>query len=255
VVGTFRLLEASAVYFHTLPSSDQATFRFLHVSTDEVFGTLNTDAAAFTEDSPYRPNSPYAASKASSDHLARAWHETYGLPVILTNCSNNYGPWQFPEKLIPLTIMKAVLGEKLPVYGRGENVRDWLHVEDHAHALALIVKRGRPGARYNIGGRSERRNIDVVQAIARLLDERLPHSPLRPHGQLIAFVEDRPGHDFRYAIDAAKLESDLGWSPAHTFESGLAETVDWYLRNEAWWQSLRRTRYAGERLGSLPKAG
>jgi len=245
VIGTFTLLEAAKGYWEALEQPDKDRFRFLHVSTDEVYGSLGEEGL-FTEDTPYDPSSPYSASKASSDHLAKAWHRTYGLPVVVSNCSNNYGPYHFPEKLIPLTILNALAGERLPVYGKGENVRDWLYVEDHARALDLIAERGRPGETYNVGGRNERRNIDVVRRICSVLDELTPAN--RPREELIEFVTDRPGHDARYAIDATKLETELGWRARENFDTGIERTVRWYLDNEWWWQPLRE-RYAGERLG------
>ena len=248
VVGTFTLLEAALAYWRRLDPAARAAFRFQHISTDEVFGSLGP-TGRFSETTPYAPNSPYSASKAASDHLVRAWHHTHGLPTLATNCSNNYGPYHFPEKLIPLTIIRALRGQRLPVYGRGENVRDWLHVEDHAEALTLVLREGRPGETYNVGGDSERRNIDVVRAICALLDEMLPESPNRPHGKLIEFVVDRPGHDARYAIDAAKIHRELGWRPRHTFENGLRETVRWYLDNPGWWERVMSGAYRGERLG------
>jgi dTDP-glucose 4,6-dehydratase len=247
IVGTYVLLEAARAYWLDLPAPAREAFRFHHVSTDEVYGSLGPDGA-FTEDTAYAPNSPYAASKASSDHLARAWHHTFGLPVVMSNCSNNYGPFQFPEKLIPLVILNAVAGKPLPVYGQGTNVRDWLYVDDHASALALILMQGRLGERYNVGGNAERTNIAVVREICRILDELLPQSPHRPHEKLITFVADRPGHDQRYAIDAAKIRAELGWAPKETFETGLRKTVEWYLANTAWVETVRR-RYAGERIG------
>ena len=250
VVGTFTLLEAARAYWSGLRGEAKDGFRFLHVSTDEVYGSLGNHGL-FTEDTPYDPSSPYSASKASSDHLAKAWQRTYGLPVVVSNCSNNYGPYHFPEKLIPLTILNALGGERLPVYGKGENVRDWLYVEDHARALDLIVERGRVGQTYNVGGRNERRNIDVVQRICSVLDEMVPAN--RPREELIEFVTDRPGHDARYAIDATKLESELGWRAREDFESGIEKTVRWYLDNEWWWRPLRE-RYAGERLGLVKSA-
>ncbi|WP_295633418.1 dTDP-glucose 4,6-dehydratase [Novosphingobium sp.] len=245
IVGTFTLLEAARGYWQALAPDAKAAFRFLHVSTDEVYGSLG-DEGLFEETTPYDPSSPYSASKAASDHLAKAWHRTYGLPVVVSNCSNNYGPYHFPEKLIPLTILNALAGRELPVYGKGENVRDWLYVEDHARALDLIAERGRPGETYNVGGRNERRNIDVVQRICEALDAAVPASA--PHDRLILFVTDRPGHDARYAIDAGKLESELGWRAQETFETGIEKTVQWYLDNAWWWQPLR-DRYDGERLG------
>jgi dTDP-glucose 4,6-dehydratase len=251
IVGTHVLLGAALDYWRGLKGAAQDGFRFLHVSTDEVFGSLGADGF-FTETTPYQPNSPYSASKAASDHLVRAWHHTYGLPTIVTNCSNNYGPFHFPEKLIPLMILNAIEGKKLPVYGAGDNVRDWLFVDDHARALFLALTKGIPGETYNIGGHCERRNIDVVKAVCRLLDERLGGAPRE---SLIHFVTDRPGHDQRYAIDAGKIERELGWKPSETFESGLARTVDWYLANRPWWEAVRARGYAGERLGLKRAAG
>ncbi|MGO4872042.1 MAG: dTDP-glucose 4,6-dehydratase [Roseiarcus sp.] len=247
VVGTFVLLSEALAYWRELKRETRETFRFLHISTDEVFGSLGAEGL-FREDSPYRPNSPYSASKASADHLARAWRETYGLPTILTNCSNNYGPYHFPEKLIPLAILNAVEGKRLPVYGRGENVRDWLYVEDHAAALLMVARRGAVGQSYNVGGRSERRNIEVVQAICEILDEIRP-KPAGSYREQIAFVADRPGHDARYAIDCSKIERELGWRPRESFETGLRKTVRWYLDNPDWWGAIRSGRYRGERLG------
>lgn len=250
VIGTFTLLEAARAYWSELDGGLRAGFRFLHVSTDEVYGSLGSEGL-FTEDTPYDPSSPYSASKASSDHLAKAWQRTYGLPVVVSNCSNNYGPYHFPEKLIPLTILNALAGERLPVYGKGENVRDWLFVEDHARALDLIAERGRPGDTYNVGGRNERRNIDVVCKICSVLDELVPAN--HPRDQLIDFVTDRPGHDARYAIDATKLETELGWRARENFDTGIEKTVRWYLDNDWWWRPLRE-RYSGERLGLLNSA-
>jgi dTDP-glucose 4,6-dehydratase len=233
VIGTFSLLEATRRYLATSPNPD---FRFVHVSTDEVFGALG-DEGAFTESSPHRPNSPYSASKAASDHFARAWFHTYGVPTIITHCSNNYGPYQFPEKLIPVMIVNAINGRPLPVYGSGRNVRDWLHVDDHARALVAVMRNGRVGETYNIGGRNERTNLELVTEICRLLDELYPNSPHAPHASLITFVDDRPGHDHRYAIDASKIERELGWTPAHTLETGLRDTVAWYAANTTWCES------------------
>ena len=247
VIGTFTLLETARDYWFALDHTAKQAFRFHHVSTDEVYGSLGKEAL-FTEETPYDPSSPYSASKASSDHLVMAWQRTYGLPVVVSNCSNNYGPYHFPEKLIPLTILNALAGERLPVYGKGENVRDWLYVEDHARALDLIAERGRPGETYNVGGRNERRNIDVVRRICAVLDELVPGN--RPREELIDFVTDRPGHDARYAIDATKLEAELGWRAQENFDSGIEKTVQWYLDNEWWWRPLRE-RYSGERLGLL----
>ncbi len=248
IVGTYTLLGAALEYWEDLDGPARESFRFLHVSTDEVYGSLGADGL-FTEDMPYRPNSPYAASKASSDLLARAWHKTYGLPVVISNCSNNYGPRQFPEKLIPLMIIKGMSGESLPVYGTGMNVRDWLHVDDHAEALTMILEKGRPGQTYNIGGNAERNNMQVVETICAELDKALPDSPHRPHRQLVKMVADRPGHDLRYAMDYSKLAAELGWQPKHTFEQGLADTVRWYLDNHWWWQPIIDGTYAGQRLG------
>jgi dTDP-glucose 4,6-dehydratase len=248
IVGTYTLLEAARAYLETLDEAGRDAFRFHHVSTDEVYGTLGAEGL-FTEETAYQPNSPYSASKASSDHLVRAWAETYGLPVLVTNCSNNYGPCQFPEKLIPVLILKALEGEKLPIYGKGENVRDWLYVEDHAAALRLVLDKGRVGETYNIGGSAERRNIDVARAVCTILDELLPDSPHRPHEDLITFVADRPGHDLRYAIDSSKIEGELGWAPRESFESGLKRTVAWYLENRDWWQRILSGAYRVERLG------
>ncbi|WCM25704.1 dTDP-glucose 4,6-dehydratase [Sphingomonas sp. QA11] len=245
VVGTFTLLEAARGYWNGLEDLAKANFRFLHVSTDEVYGSLG-DEGLFQETTPYDPSSPYSASKAASDHLAKAWARTYGLPVLVSNCSNNYGPYHFPEKLIPLTILNALAGRPLPVYGAGENVRDWLYVEDHARALDLVAEKGLPGETYNVGGRNERRNIDVVRRICAVLDDLVPTGA--PHDRLITFVSDRPGHDARYAIDATRLESELGWKAQETFDTGIAKTVRWYLDNDWWWRPLRE-RYDGERLG------
>lgn len=247
VHGTYVLLEAARRYWSELEGSRRTRFRFHHISTDEVYGTLGA-TGTFSERSAYAPNSPYAASKAASDHLVRAWHRTYGLPAMISNCSNNYGPYQFPEKLIPLTILNALEGRQLPVYGRGENVRDWLYVEDHVAALMLILREGRPGETYNVGGGAEMRNIDVVRSICALMDEMAPKS--RPHADLIEFVADRPGHDWRYAIDARKIEQELGWGPRENFASGLRRTVAWYLENRSWWKRIRSGVYRGERLGT-----
>ncbi|MHB1100701.1 MAG: dTDP-glucose 4,6-dehydratase [Burkholderiales bacterium] len=231
VLGTYTLLEAARGYWQNLPGERKAQFRFHHISTDEVYGSLGENDL-FTEETPYRPNSPYSASKASSDHLVRAWHHTYGLPVVTTNCSNNYGPYHFPEKLIPLIILNAVNGRPLPVYGKGENVRDWLYVEDHARALRLVLEKGRIGETYNIGGRCERTNLEVVQTICAILDDIFPSRA--PHASLISFVADRPGHDYRYAIDASKIERELGWLPEESFDTGIRKTVQWYLDNPEW---------------------
>lgn len=248
VVGTTVLLEAARGYWDRLKGQARERFRFLHVSTDEVYGSLGAEGV-FREDSHYRPNSPYSATKAGADHMVRAWGRTYGLPILITNCSNNFGPFQHPEKLIPLTIMKAVSGETIPVYGRGENVRDWLYVEEHAEALRLVIEKGEIGETYNIGGRSERTNIDIVTRICGLLDALLPESPHCPHDRLIAFVTDRPGHDLRYAIDPAKIENSLGWSPSRGFDDALRSTVEWYLANRQWAGSEMAKTGNGERLG------
>lgn len=249
VVGTFRLLQTALDYWRTLEGDRKAAFRFHHISTDEVFGDLPFDSGIFTEDTPYQPSSPYSASKAASDHFVRAWHETYGLPVVLSNCSNNYGPYHFPEKLIPLVILNALEGKPLPVYGKGENIRDWLYVDDHARALHLVLTKGIVGESYNVGGREERTNLQVVEAICDALDARAPLENGGSRRDLIRFVSDRPGHDRRYAIDPSKIERDLGWQAQESFESGLARTVDWYLDNRWWWEPIRSGRYAGERLG------
>jgi dTDP-glucose 4,6-dehydratase len=249
VVGTFNLLDCARAYWQSLDDSARAAFRFLHVSTDEVYGSLGP-TGAFTETTPYAPNSPYSASKAASDHLVRAWHHTYGLPVLTTNCSNNYGPYQFPEKLIPLMIAKAQAGEPLPIYGDGSNVRDWLFVEDHCRAIARVLEAGRAGEVYNVGGNSEKTNLEVVDTLCALLDEALPESPHRPHAQLKQFVTDRPGHDKRYAIDASKLQRELGWAPQETFETGLRRTLHWYLDNQPWVQRVMDGSYRGQRLGT-----
>ncbi|MBB6305176.1 dTDP-glucose 4,6-dehydratase [Rhizobium leucaenae] len=248
VMGTFSLLEAARHYWNGLAGRQKEAFRFLHVSTDEVYGSLG-DEGLFEEITPYDPSSPYSASKAASDHLAIAWHRTYGLPVVVSNCSNNYGPYHFPEKLIPLIILNAMDGKQLPVYGKGINIRDWLYVEDHARALDLIASKGRVGEKYNVGGRNERRNIDVVTRICALMDELRPKP--QKHAELITYVTDRPGHDARYAIDATKLETELGWKAQENFDSGIEHTVRWYLDNEWWWQPLRKGIYSGERLGVL----
>ncbi|RXT28448.1 dTDP-glucose 4,6-dehydratase [Rhizobium leguminosarum] len=248
--GTFSILEAARQYWQGLPADEKAAFRMLHVSTDEVYGSLGEDGL-FAETTPYDPSSPYSASKAASDHLATAWERTYGLPVIISNCSNNYGPFHFPEKLIPLIILNALERKPLPVYGSGSNVRDWLYVDDHARALWLIVQRGRPGEKYNVGGRNERRNIEVVERVCAIMDEVRPGTA--SHSDLISYVTDRPGHDARYAIDATKLETELGWRALENFDSGIRKTVEWYLVNAWWWQPLRERVYSGERLGVLKK--
>ena len=248
IVGTYTLLEAARAYWQDLQGEAKERFRFHHISTDEVYGSLGADGY-FTEETPYQPNSPYSASKAASDHLARAWHHTYGLPVVATNCSNNYGPYHFPEKLIPLVIIKALQGEPLPVYGKGDNIRDWLYVEDHARALRLVLAKGHVGETYNIGGHNERTNLQVVEMICALLDELAPDARFTPRTSLISFVADRPGHDKRYAIDAGKIARELGWKPQETFESGLRKTVQWYLDNRIWWERVLSGAYRGERLG------
>ncbi|WBV45564.1 dTDP-glucose 4,6-dehydratase [Pseudoroseomonas cervicalis] len=252
IVGTFTLLEAARAYWNALEAQKRAAFRFLHISTDEVFGSLGP-TGYFTETTPYSPRSPYSASKAGSDHLVAAWHETYGLPTLMTNCSNNYGPYHFPEKLIPLTILNALEGKTLPVYGKGENVRDWLFVDDHVRALITVLRQGQIGQTYNVGGNSERQNIEVVHAICDTLD-RLRPDAAGPRRRLVSFVADRPGHDARYAIDASKLKRELGWEPSESFETGLEKTIAWYLENEWWWQPLRQRVYGGERIGLLDQA-
>ena len=254
IVGTYALLELARHYLTTVSDDVRNRFRFLHVSTDEVYGSLG-ETGAFTEETPYAPNSPYAASKAASDHLARAWHKTFGVPVVISNCSNNYGPYQFPEKLLPLMISKALQGQPLPVYGQGQNVRDWLFVEDHAEALYTIFSRGRLGEKYNVGGAAEWKNIDIVHELCGLLDEFLPDSPYGPHKNLIAFVPDRPGHDERYAMDFTKLKNELGWEPKVTLKEGLRKTVQWYLDNKNWCTDIRARKYGGERLGQLAVKG
>ena len=248
VVGTFRLLEAARRYHHALPDGRKESFRFLHISTDEVFGSLGPEGA-FDEETPYDPRSPYSASKASSDHLVRAYHHTYGLPTLVTNCSNNYGPRQFPEKLIPHIILNALAGKPLPVYGDGANIRDWLHVDDHCRALLAVLEKGVPGQTYAIGGRSERTNIAIVETLCAILDRKRPRTDGKPYREQIAFVADRPGHDRRYAIDAGKIERELGWKPRETFEKGLEKTVEWYLDNEEWTASILSGAYRLERLG------
>lgn len=248
IEGTFALLEAARGYWETLPPDRRARFRFHHVSTDEVFGALAPADPPFSETTPYDPRSPYSASKAASDHLVRAWHHTYGLPALVSNTSNNYGPWQFPEKLIPLAVTNALLGREIPVYGEGRNVRDWLYVEDHAEALVKVLEEGTVGATYLIGARSPRTNIEVVRRICALLDEMAP-DPAGPHARLIRFVADRPGHDFRYEIDPGFTERTLGWRARHDFESGLRRTIAWYIENRPWWESVRASRYDGRRLG------
>jgi len=251
IVGTYMMLESTRHYWHSLPPAEKAAFIFHHISTDEVFGDLENDSEFFTETTPYAPSSPYSATKASSDHLVRAWHRTYGLPVIVTNCSNNYGPYHFPEKMIPLMIINALAGKPLPVYGDGGQIRDWLYVEDHARALYQVVTSGKVGETYNIGGHNERRNIEVVETLCELLEELAPQKPagLDHYRDLITRVADRPGHDRRYAIDAGKIERELGWRPQETFESGMRKTVSWFIENPAWWQSILDGSYRGERLG------
>ena len=259
VVGTFTLLQAARLYFEGLEAERRARFRFHHVSTDEVYGDLGADDPAFTETTPYDPSSPYSASKAASDHLVRAWHRTYGLPVVITNCSNNYGPFQFPEKLIPVVILKALHGAPIPVYGTGQNVRDWLHVDDHADALLTVLQRGTPGETYNIGGNNERTNIALVRTLCRLMAERMAARPELHQGahaatprdpsELITFVSDRPGHDRRYAVDASKIKRELGWSPSVAADAGFAHTIDWYLDNAWWWRPLVKQGAFGKRLG------
>ncbi|MEO0442224.1 MAG: dTDP-glucose 4,6-dehydratase [Pseudomonadota bacterium] len=250
VVGTYALLEVSRAYYSELPDNRQRQFRFHHISTDEVYGDLG-ETGVFTETTSYQPSSPYSASKASSDHLVRAWQRTYGLPTVLTNCSNNYGPYHFPEKLIPLMILNALAGKPLPVYGDGSQIRDWLYVEDHARALYTVVTHGKIGETYNIGGHNQRKNIDVVKTICDILEQRVPAKPkgIKRYDELIRYVDDRPGHDIRYAIDASKIQRELGWVPQESFDSGLRKTVEWYLANEQWWQHVLDGSYQGERLG------
>ena len=250
VVGTYSLLQAALGYWQSLPAAEKDGFRFHHISTDEVFGSLGAEGF-FTETTAYDPRSPYSASKAASDHLVRAWHHTFGLPVLVSNCSNNYGPYHFPEKLIPLVILNALEGKPLPVYGDGSNVRDWLYVEDHARALVRIAEHGQPGEGYNVGGYNEKTNLEVVRAICSILDEIAPDKAIGPREKLITFVKDRPGHDRRYAIDASKINRELGWSPQETFETGLVKTVHWYLDNRPWWERIRSGVYRGERLGTV----
>ncbi len=251
VIGTFILLEASRQYYASLDDDRKKVYRFHHISTDEVFGDLHDADGLFTEETPYAPSSPYSASKAGSDHLVRAWNRTYGLPTVITNCSNNYGPYHFPEKLIPLIILNALSGKPLPVYGNGEQIRDWLYVDDHARALYKVATEGKIGDTYCIGGHNERKNIDVVKTICAILDKIIDKKPngIVNFAELITFVADRPGHDLRYAIDATKMKNDLGWEPLETFESGIEKTIQWYLNNEGWWQRVLDGSYAGERLG------
>jgi dTDP-glucose 4,6-dehydratase len=251
VTGTFQLLQAALGYWRQLSGPSRDAFRFVHVSTDEVFGSLGPSDPAFNESTPYDPHSPYSASKAASDHLARAWMDTYGLPVVVTNCSNNYGPYQFPEKLIPVVILKCLRGEPIPVYGQGENIRDWLYVDDHARALLAAAERGVPGCTYCIGGDNERRNIDLVKLLCELLDEHRPRADGKPHASAIAYVTDRPGHDLRYAIDASRARAELGWTPQEDFRSGFRKTVRWYLDNPGWAQGILDGSYRLERQGKL----
>lgn len=257
IIGTYNLLEVSRQYWNSLDSEAKSKFRFHHISTDEVYGDLDGSDDLFTEETPYAPSSPYSASKASSDHLVRAWMRTYGLPTIVTNCSNNYGPYHFPEKLIPLMILNALDGKKLPIYGDGLQIRDWLYVEDHARALYLVVKEGVVGETYNIGGHNEKANIEVVKTICTLLEELVPNKPsgVGQYLDLITYVTDRPGHDVRYAINAAKIERELGWKPQETFESGICKTVKWYLTNQTWWSRVLDGSYTGERLGVANEEG
>ncbi len=243
VNGTFSLLEETRAYWTEMPPADREVFRFLHVSTDEVYGSLASNDPAFAETTPYAPNSPYAASKAASDHLVRAYHHTYGLPTLTTNCSNNYGPYQFPEKLIPLVILHAMQGKPIPVYGDGQNVRDWLFVEDHCEAIRAVLSKGRVGETYNIGGRNEKRNLEIVETICAIMDEFRPHDPVVPHRNLIKFVTDRPGHDRRYAMNADKIERELGWRPRETFETGIRKTIKWYLAHEKWIEGVTSGSY------------
>lgn len=251
IIGTYTLLDAARNYWKSLPEDEQTGFRFHHISTDEVYGDLGDVQSLFTESTPYAPSSPYSASKASADHLVRAWFRTYGLPVVVTNCSNNYGPYQFPEKLIPLTILNALDGRPLPIYGRGNQVRDWLYVEDHVRALCQVATEGEVGQTYNIGSHNEKQNIEVVQNICELLEELAPEKPkgVRQYRDLIRFVQDRPGHDRRYAIDASKIEADLGWAPRESFDTGLHKTIEWYLENHAWCKRVQDGSYRRERLG------
>ncbi len=251
ILGTYMLLEAARDYWLSLDAARKNAFRFHHISTDEVYGDLADTGALFTEQTPYAPSSPYSASKASADHLVRAWYRTYRLPVIITNCANNYGPYHFPEKMIPLMILNALEGKPLPVYGKGDQVRDWLYVEDHARALHHVIANGVIGETYNIGGHNEKKNIDVVHALCRLLDELRPDSPFRPHASLIVHVADRPGHDKRYAIDASKIKHELGWEPAETFKTGLRKTVQWYIDNPQWCRRVQDGTYQRERLGVI----
>ena len=250
IIGTYNLLQEALSYFRGLAGAKQNAFRFLHVSTDEVYGSLASDDPAFSETTPYDPHSPYSASKASSDHLARAWCDTYGLPVLVTNCSNNYGPYQFPEKLIPVVLLKALKGEGIPVYGKGENIRDWLYVTDHAEALYTVLTKGGIGETYNIGGDNEQRNIDLVKSLCSILDDIRPRNDGTSYSEQITFVTDRPGHDMRYAIDATKIKTELGWAPKENHDTGFRKTIQWYLDHESWWQDILSGDYRLERLGS-----
>lgn len=251
IVGTSVMLQVAQQYWSELPEQKKNQFRFHHISTDEVYGDLEGTDDLFLESTSYAPSSPYSASKASSDHLVRAWNRTYGFPIVITNCSNNYGPYQFPEKLIPLIILNAISGKKLPIYGKGNQIRDWLHVEDHARALVKVVLEGNDGETYNIGGHNEKTNLEVVKTLCRILDEMVPEHPdeIDKYEELITYVDDRPGHDIRYAIDASKIDQELGWRPDETFESGIRKTVEWYLNNKTWWERVQDGSYQGERLG------
>ncbi|MBP3127439.1 dTDP-glucose 4,6-dehydratase [Thalassospira sp. ER-Se-21-Dark] len=249
VVGTFTLLDVARAYFDKLPADKRSKFRFHHISTDEVYGSLGSEGL-FTEETAYAPTSPYSASKASSDHLVQAWHHTYGLPIVISNCSNNYGPYQFPEKLIPLMALNLLHGKKLPVYGEGLNTRDWLHVEDHAEALVKILTEGRIGEKYNVGGCNELTNIDVVKRIFNTVQEIVPDISFESFDEAVTYVKDRPGHDWRYAIDPTKMQNELGWKPKYDFETGLRQTIEWYVNNREWWEPILKNKYAGERLGS-----
>jgi len=253
IVGTYNLLDISKQYWNNLPEQRKSTFRFHHISTDEVYGDLHGTDELFTEETPYAPSSPYSASKASSDHLVRAWYRTYNFPIVITNCSNNYGPYQFPEKLIPLVILNAISGKPLPIYGKGDQIRDWLHVEDHAKALIKVIQEGEIGETYNIGGHNEKTNLQVVQTICDILEKIHPPTHITPntYHDLITFVEDRPGHDVRYAIDASKIDNKLGWKPKETFETGIKKTVQWYLDNNKWCDNVKDGSYQGERLGTI----
>jgi len=249
IVGTYTLLQAALAYYRELNDADKKSFRFLHVSTDEVFGSLGHEDPGFSETTPYDPHSPYSASKASSDHLVRAWGDTYGLPILVTNCSNNYGPYQFPEKLIPVVVLKALKGEDIPIYGKGENIRDWLYVRDHATAILAVLRKGKPGETYAIGGNNEQRNIDLVRSVCSILDDLKPKENGSKYKNQIKFVKDRPGHDMRYAIDSSKIRDELGWTPAEDNESGMRKTIQWYLDNESWWQGILSGDYRLQRLG------